>query len=164
MSQDLKDPALKSLQGYLWRAGYEAGALRCPLFADVAPCMRAWCAAGLRIAIYSSGSVAAQNLLFQHTNAQPEPDLRGLIEAYFDTVTAGPKTHVASYQRIVQSLSCMRAAECLFLSDNVAEVDAARDAGLQARLVVREGNVPVGDEVKERLAAVTSFEELQITS
>jgi enolase-phosphatase E1 len=163
MSQDLKLPALKSLQGYLWQTGYDTGALRCPLFVDVAPSMRTWRAFGIRVIIYSSGSVAAQKLLFQHTNANPEPDLRGLIEAYFDTVTAGPKTQTDSYRQIVQSVGDVQEGDCLFLSDNIAEVEAAREAGLRARLVVREGNVPVNEEAKERLGAVTSFEELQIT-
>jgi enolase-phosphatase E1 len=162
MSQDLKLPALKSLQGYLWQTGYETGALRCPLFIDVATCTRTWRSSGIRVVIYSSGSVAAQKLLFQHTNAEPKPDLRGLIEAYFDTVNAGPKTQADSYRQIVRGIGDAKEGDCLFLSDNIAEVEAAREAGLRARLVVREGNVPVSEEVKERLGAVTSFEELQI--
>ena len=42
MDGDRKRPVLKELQGQIWRAGYEAGALRSELFEDVAPAMRRW--------------------------------------------------------------------------------------------------------------------------
>ena len=35
-ARDVKDPALKSLQGYLWESGYKTGAYSTPLFNDVA--------------------------------------------------------------------------------------------------------------------------------
>jgi enolase-phosphatase E1 len=45
--------------------------------------------------------------------------------------------------------------EVLFFSDVVRELDAARTAGCQTRLVVREGNAPVEDAHGH--AAVESF-------
>lgn len=158
MAQDLKIPYLKSLQGYLWLSGYERGALRCPLFADVAASMRAWHDAGLTIAIYSSGSVAAQKLLFQYTNATPTADLRPLLSAYFDTVSAGPKTAAQSYEVIARRFPAVARARWLFLSDNVREVAAAVEAGMQSAVVVREGNAPLTAEDVARHAMIESFE------
>lgn len=63
-------PALKNLQGYLWEDGYKTGAYATPLFADVVPCLRQWSRGGLKLAIYSSGSVFAQKLLFGHVRVE----------------------------------------------------------------------------------------------
>ncbi|TVY29003.1 Enolase-phosphatase E1 [Lachnellula hyalina] len=161
MSQDLKIPYLKSLQGYLWLTGYESGALRCPLFPDVQPSMSAWYKAGIAIVIYSSGSVPAQKLLFQYTNSEPEPDLRPLISGYFDTVSAGLKTEKASYEKIAGTRG-ERIGKWLFLSDNVREVDSAREAGMQGFVVVREGNADLSEEEREGNTLVGNFEEIKL--
>ncbi|KAK7622256.1 HAD-like domain-containing protein [Phyllosticta paracitricarpa] len=78
MKQDSKVPYLKKLQGYLWKNGWESGAFVAPLYADVVPELRAWHGSGKQIAIFSSGSVDAQKLLFghaendQHARTAPE--------------------------------------------------------------------------------------------
>ncbi|CAG8983002.1 hypothetical protein HYALB_00003581 [Hymenoscyphus albidus] len=158
MSQDLKIAYLKSLQGYLWTQGYLSGSLLCTLFPDVTPALRKWHAAGLTLIIYSSGSVAAQKLLFQYTT---DGDLRPLIEGYFDTVNAGLKQERGSYERIVGTRR-EGVEKWLFLSDNVGEVSAAREAGLQSFVVVREGNGVLGEEEREGQVLVGSFEEIEI--
>ena len=66
--RDVKIAYLKNLQGYLWKEGYESGAYSTPLFPDVAPQLKRWRGDGVQLAIYSSGSVFAQKLLFQHVN------------------------------------------------------------------------------------------------
>jgi enolase-phosphatase E1 len=63
IDQDRKHTALKALQGLIWEAGYRDGDFTAPLYPDVAPALRA----GTRrhpLAVYSSGSVPAQKLLF----------------------------------------------------------------------------------------------------
>lgn len=163
MAQDLKIPYLKSLQGYLWLRGYETGSLRCPLFPDVAPSMTKWHEAGVKIVIYSSGSVAAQKLLFQYTNATPDADLRGLIEpeGYFDTVNAGMKQEKSSYEKIARTRG-EEVGKWLFLSDNVKEVAAAKAAGMNSFVVAREGNAPLSEEEELGNALVESFDEIRI--
>lgn len=161
MSQDLKIPYLKSLQGYLWLHGYETGELVCPLFPDVAPALKKWHAAGHNIIIYSSGSVAAQKLLFQYTNTKPEGDLRPLLTGYFDTVNAGLKQEVNSYLKISATRGEER-SKWLFLSDNVGEVRAAKEAGMKSFVVVREGNAALSEEEKEGQVLVESFGEMEI--
>jgi enolase-phosphatase E1 len=139
MDRDRKSTALKSLQGKIWKAGFESGELKGTLFGDVPDAMRRWAATG-KVAIYSSGSVEAQKLLFGHTNFG---DLTPLIAAYFDTRT-GPKTESANYAAIAQAMEVAH-DEVLFLSDSVRELDGAREAGCQTRFVIRPGNAPVGE-------------------
>lgn len=153
IDRDRKSPGLKSLQGKIWKQGYEDGTLRAPLYADVRPALERWHGAGRRVAIFSSGSTLAQKLLFAHTEAG---DLTRLISDYFDTTT-GPKAEAASYRRIASALS-LPAPEILFVSDVVAELDSAADAGMQTRLSLRPGNPPQPPD--QTHAAVRSFDEV----
>ncbi|PWT73415.1 MAG: acireductone synthase [Proteobacteria bacterium] len=139
MDRDRKSTALKSLQGKIWKAGFESGELKPTLFADVPDAFRRW-SAEARVAIYSSGSVEAQKLLFRYSNFG---DLTPLIGGYFDTRT-GTKTAGASYAAIAAAME-VAPGEVLFFSDAVRELDAAREAGCQTRLAVREGNASVED-------------------
>ena len=78
-----------------------------------------------------------ERLLFAHTEAG---DLTRFIRDYFDT-NVGAKRDAASYRHITAALGCTP-SDMVFISDVVAELDAARDAGLQTRLCVRPGNPP----------------------
>jgi enolase-phosphatase E1 len=141
MAEDAKVTPLKTLQGLIWRAGYLDGRLKGHLWPDVAPCLRAWAAAGLRLAVYSSGSVGAQKLLFGHTEAG---DLTPLFAGFFDT-TVGGKRDAAAYATIAAGLH-LPAGDVLFLSDVVEELDAAAAAGLRTCQLVRagDGTLPAG--------------------
>ena len=135
MDRDRKSRGLKSLQGKIWEQGYADGSLTAPLFADVLPAIEEMRWAGLMVAIFSSGSVFAQRLLFSHTNAG---DVSQLIDYYFDT-TSGAKTESSSYRQIAATLE-LNPAAVLFVSDVVAELDAARLAGMRTLLCIRPGN------------------------
>ena len=135
MERDRKSPALKELQGLIWRQGYQSGVLRGEVFPDVPDALRRWRAAGIRTAIYSSGSVLAQKLLFGTTTLG---DLTALIDGHFDTAV-GAKRDRASYEAIAATLS-VAPNEILFLSDTGEELDAAAKAGCNAALVIRPGN------------------------
>jgi enolase-phosphatase E1 len=139
MENDRKSTALKSLQGKIWKTGFESGELRGTLFADVPDALARWSKHG-RVAIYSSGSAEAQRLLFRYSIGG---DLTPLIAACFDTRT-GSKTSSASYAAIASAMD-VAPAEVVFFSDVVRELDAAREAGCLTRLVVRPGNTPVTD-------------------
>ncbi len=129
---DRKSTALKALQGMIWREGYAAGDFVAHVYADVAPALRAWRARGLRLYVYSSGSVEAQKQFFAHSEAG---DLTSLLAGYFDTET-GPKRETASYAHIADAID-MAPARILFLSDIEAELDAARAAGMRTTLLRR---------------------------
>ncbi|KAK4650593.1 enolase-phosphatase E1 [Podospora pseudocomata] len=160
MSRDVKIAYLKSLQGYLWESGYKSGELKAPLFDDVAPKFVQWKKAGEEIMIYSSGSVAAQKLLFKHTNGQPA-DLIPEISDFFDTVNAGPKQEASSYQTILAAHpEFPEANSWLFLSDNVKEVEAAKQAGMQSFVVERPGNAELSSEDREKHRVIKTFAEI----
>lgn len=137
IDQDRKHTALKALQGMIWEAGYRDGDFLAPLYPDVLPALRAWHMAGHRLAVYSSGSVPAQKLLFSHTEAG---DLTPLFSGFFDTEIGG-KREPDSYRRIAEQLGSAP-FDLLFLSDVVAELDAARDAGLRTVLIDRRDDYP----------------------
>jgi len=132
MAEDAKIGPLKTLQGLIWRDGFLSGEVTGHLWPDVAPCLRAWARAGLGLYVYSSGSVAAQKLLFGHSAAG---DLAGLFSGFFDTAVGG-KREAASYAAIARALH-RPAGEILFLSDVAEELDAAAAAGLQVCQLVR---------------------------
>jgi enolase-phosphatase E1 len=136
IDEDRKEEPLKTLQGLIWRQGYEAGTLVSHLYPDVKPAFERWRKAGLTLAIFSSGSIAAQKLLFAHTVAG---DLTPGLAAYFDLST-GPKHEAASYARIAKALD-LQPAEIRFYTDAPKEVAAALEAGLEAVLVEHDGRV-----------------------
>jgi enolase-phosphatase E1 len=135
MDQDAKSTDLKLLQGLIWLDGYASGELQSELYHDVVPAIERWRAAGLKVAIYSSGSVLAQRLLFSHTT---QGDVTPLFDAFFDTI-AGAKIAPASYRGIADALGCTT-EHLLFVSDSTAELEAAREAGCRVAWCVRSGN------------------------
>ncbi len=141
IAEDAKVTPLKTLQGLIWQAGYLDGRLKGHLWPDVVGSLRAWSRAGLRLAVYSSGSVGAQKLLFGHSDAG---DLTPLFEGFFDTKVGG-KRDAASYATIAAGLH-IPPGEILFLSDVAEELDAAAAAGLRTCQVVRagDGTLPSG--------------------
>lgn len=151
IDRDRKSTGLKSLQGRIWEEGYREGALAGQVYPDVPPAFERWRSQGKRIAIFSSGSVLAQRLLFGRTAAG---DLTGFVAAHFDTST-GAKGDPESYRRIAAALGCAP-ADVLFVSDVAAELDAARTAGMSTALCVR-GNEPTPSNDH---AVVRSFDEL----
>ena len=150
MDEDKKITPLKTLQGLIWREGYEKGELKGHIYKDAALALKAWKASGLRLYVYSSGSIAAQKLLFGYTDVG---DLTPLFSGYFDTTT-GPKLEAKSYQKIAAEIKTP--PECiLFLSDNADEIDAADEAGVRTIIVDRE-SANKGSHVAR------SFEEIKI--
>ncbi|WP_159999025.1 acireductone synthase [Roseomonas sp. 18066] len=141
MAEDAKIGPLKTLQGLIWRQGFVSGEIQGHLWPDVAPCLRAWARAGIFLSVYSSGSVAAQKLLFGHSLAG---DLTPLFGGFFDT-GVGHKREATSYAAIAQGLH-RPPEEILFLSDIAEELDAAANAGLQVCQLVRaqDGTVASG--------------------
>jgi enolase-phosphatase E1 len=157
MDKDAKTTGLKQLQGLIWQAGFESGELLAHVYDDVPPALAAWNAAGKDVRIYSSGSIQAQKLFFGHTLAG---NLLGHLRGHYDT-TIGPKREAESYRKIAGQFK-LPPREILFASDVVAELDAARDAGLATVLVIRPGNAPDQVSTGQPHAEVTSFAELEL--
>jgi enolase-phosphatase E1 len=152
IKEDRKHTALKTLQGYLWKNGYEAGEYKGHIYDDVVPVMEKWQEAGIQMGIYSSGSVEAQKLLFGYSE---KGDLTPFLSAYFDT-KVGHKREASSYHNIQKQLD-IPAGEILFLSDVKEELDAAKEAGFQTVQLVRPGTHPCQNHL-----TVSDFYQLEI--
>lgn len=132
IDQDRKSPGLKALQGMIWRAGYVEGQFTGHLYPDVLPAFERWQQQGIGLYVYSSGSVAAQKLLFGYSD---EGDLTSLFSGYFDT-GVGAKREAQSYRNIAEKIG-LAPASLLFLSDIHQELDAAADAGWHTVQLIR---------------------------
>ena len=121
---------------------------------SVTAALARWRAQRIDVGIFSSGSVLAQQLLFRHSSAG---DLTPLLRWHFDTTT-GPKTDPESYRRIAAGLDA-ETSDMTFVSDVLAELDAAREAGMRTALAIREGNVQIREDFTHQ--SLESFDELE---
>ncbi len=135
IDEDKKITSLKILQGMIWEQGYREGDYTGHVYQDAAEKLKDWHTQGIKLYIYSSGSIPAQKLLFGHSDFG---DMNPLFSGYFDART-GNKREANSYRAIVKEIG-LPANEILFLSDIAEELDAARTAGMQTTQLVREGD------------------------
>jgi enolase-phosphatase E1 len=103
----------------------------------VVPAFQEWKDMGLTLAVYSSGSVQAQKLIFGYSE---EGDLTPYFSYFFDTKMGGKK-EVRSYENIAGEMG-LQSDEILFLSDVPEELKAAREAGFEVIQLVRPGTTP----------------------
>lgn len=150
---DRKSTPLKSLQGKIWQAGYESGEIESVIFEDVPRAFERWKSEEKRIAIYSSGSVLAQKLIFKYSNFG---DLTNYISEYFDT-NIGHKRETESYVKIAHALN-HPPKRVAFVSDISQELDAAKTSGFQTFLSIRDGNAPIETQTKHK--TIHSFDEI----
>lgn len=151
---DQKVTPLKAVQGMIWEEGYRTKAYYSHVYADAAAHIQEWHRRGVPLHIYSSGSIAAQKLLFTHTTVG---DLTPCFSGYFDTTT-GPKVEAGSYQKIAESLG-MSPTTLLFVSDHPGELAAAQEAGWQVCAVQRPGT----PDFESDLPVVRHFGELLVS-
>lgn len=135
--EDRKETSLKALQGMLWQKGYQEGAFKGHVYPDAADYLQRWHDRGLRLFVYSSGSVKAQKLIFGFSEAG---DLTPFFSGYFDTRVGGKK-EAESYRTILNELG-VEASSVLFLSDVEAELEAAEASGMKTVWLVRDGDKP----------------------
>jgi enolase-phosphatase E1 len=152
MDQDRKSTALKALQGRIWEDGYRSGELHGEVYPDVPPALSRWQKRNKNIAIFSSGSILAQKLLFE---AIPGGNLTPFLSAHFDTTT-GLKVDAESYRRIADALNT-DPPQMVFISDVTAELDAAEQSEVQTLLCVRPGRA---NPAKSRHPVIHSFDEV----
>lgn len=133
IAEDQKITPLKELQGRIWEEGYTSGELIGHMYDDAVHGLKRWKEEGLKLYVYSSGSVAAQKLIFGHTE---HGDLTSLFSGYFDT-NIGSKKEAGSYSGIAEELG-IKPESILFLSDSTEEIDAAQEARMQVITLDRE--------------------------
>lgn len=136
ITEDKKLTPLKALQGMVWQHGYQSGAFTGHVYQDVFDALSRWQQQGVKLYVYSSGSVQAQQLLFKYSDFG---DMTPLFSGYFDT-RIGAKGEMSSYAAILQQLQ-LPPKQVLFLSDVVAELDAAAPLGIGTIQLLRDGQV-----------------------
>jgi enolase-phosphatase E1 len=151
---DVKAPPLKTLQGLIWAEGYAQGAFVSPVYPDALDALRRWQSEGVRLFVYSSGSLQAQDLFFRYSSAG---DLRGLFSGHYDTTT-GPKTLPQSYELISGQIGLPPGA-ILFCSDNPAELAAAETAGLLVAHIVKDGG-----QTDPRWRSIDDFAQIHVSA
>lgn len=155
MDDDRKTTELKALQGLIWIDAYESKAVKGELFEDVGPMLKMLAEEGIKLYVYSSGSIQAQKLLFANSS---QGDLTDVFSGHFDTTT-GSKTDSESYKKIATEIG--NEPKCiLFLTDIPKEAEAAVAAGLRSALVIRPGNADLTDEHLQNFACIERFDEL----
>jgi len=143
IADDQKITPLKAIQGMIWHLGYKNGDFKGHIYEDAYLALTHWKQSGVKLHVYSSGSVTAQKLLFGHTDYG---DLNALFSGHFDTLIGGKK-ETKSYQKIIEQLKTP-AHKILFLSDVIEELDAAKEAGMHTCWLIREGNLPLQSQHK----------------
>ncbi|KJH48514.1 2,3-diketo-5-methylthio-1-phosphopentane phosphatase [Dictyocaulus viviparus] len=143
---------MKELQGLIWEDAYKKGMIIGHIYPDVLPVLQS---ISVPIYIYSSGSVLAQKLLFSHSVVG---DITEILSGYFDT-NVGLKSDYMSYRKICEEID-VNPSEVLFLTDVETEAIAAREAGLQVMLVVRDGNAPLSSQAKQEFPIIHSLKEI----
>ncbi|GAB3672749.1 acireductone synthase [Salinisphaera aquimarina] len=157
MNADRKATPLKALQGMVWQQGYEDNDFTGHVYDDAVAALQAWADDRRALYVYSSGSVAAQRLLFTYSD---HGDLTSLFSGYFDT-RIGPKKKRSSYKAIAAELG-EDPSSLLFLSDVGDELDAAADAGMQTCWVARDEKTQENARMSEAHRVVQSFDEIEL--
>jgi enolase-phosphatase E1 len=147
--EDKKITPLKTLQGILWEKGYQNGELKGHVYPEVPGKLTEWHESGIGLGVFSSGSVAAQKLIFGYSAAG---DLTPYFSHYFDTNTGG-KREITTYRLIATKL-LVEPADILFLSDVAEELQAAKDAGFQTVQLVREGTQAAWEQTARDFSAI----------
>jgi enolase-phosphatase E1 len=132
IDEDRKITPLKEIQGLIWKDGFEGGKIKAPLYEDAYKKMKEWKDKGLKLYIYSSGSIGAQKLFFSHTD---KGNILDWFSGFFDT-KIGSKKEKNSYEKIAKKIG-LKPDEILFLSDNPDEIKAAAEAGMKVYRIVR---------------------------
>ncbi|XP_058055461.1 enolase-phosphatase E1 [Anopheles bellator] len=155
MSKDRKTGALKTLQGLVWAKGYKDGTIKGHVYEDVQQAFEQWDECGRKVYIYSSGSVDAQKLLFEHSE---KGNLLKYLSGHYDT-KIGAKQEKESYESILKNINA-EAADVVFLTDVIAEAKAAKEAGVNVVLLDRPGNAELSEEDRKEFPVITTFSEL----
>lgn len=161
IKEDKKLAPLKDLQGLIWEAGYKNEDYKGHIYEDAYLKLKEWQEAGIKLYIYSSGSIKAQQLLFEHTEYG---DLTSLFSGNFDTKT-GIKKESDSYRKIHEvikknflvNFQTIEAEEILFLSDSKDELNAAQEAGFEVLQLVRKGV-----KASKKHKSVKDFSEIEM--
>jgi enolase-phosphatase E1 len=132
MSKKRNSSELKQFQILVWVWGYDKNFFKGHVFDDVPIAMHNWKQLGIKLCIFSSGIVAAQQLFFSYST---KGNLLPLIDNFFDN-SIGVKTEPESYKTIAGNIGVV-SKNILFITDNPTEAKAAMSAGCRAAVIKR---------------------------
>lgn len=153
-----KTEPLKVLQAQVWTSGYKNGDFTAHLYDDALDVLSEWHKQNIPIFTFSSATIKAQQLFFGYSGAG---DIRYLFSDYFDA-TQEAKRNSTAYRVITENIA-IDASETLFISDSLAELDAAKEAGFQTCLIARSD---AGEKVHPngKHHCVQSFNEIDLSA
>lgn len=156
---DLKrhNTALKQLQILVWVYGYENNELRGHVYEDVPAAFKRWRSLGIRLFVYSTGMAVAQQLLFSNSTGG---NLLSYVENYFDLLV-GPKTQANSFRKITSQYIGIPAQNVLFITDTPEEAKAARDAGCQVAIVIRQDGKRITATQMQEYPTVNTLSQIE---
>lgn len=154
--EDRKITPLKTVQGILWDKGYKGGSIKGHVYEDVPASLQHWKELGIRMGVFSSGSIAAQKLIFGFSDFG---DLTPYFSNYFDTTTGG-KREQETYVKIASELN-IPANEILFLSDIKEELEAADHAGFQTVQLMRPGTDANWNKTAKTFSEISFLDDSQ---
>ncbi|XP_037903129.1 enolase-phosphatase E1 [Hermetia illucens] len=157
VKNDLKVAPVKNLQGLIWQEGYKSGSVKGHIYDDIPRAFSNWQNNGVKLYIYSSGSVHAQKLLY---GSSESGDLLPYIAGHFDT-KVGMKQETKSYENILNEIKC-NGSDVVFFTDIPKEAYAAKAAGIRAILLDRPGNAPLSQEDRAVFKVIKTFDEVNI--
>lgn len=149
---------LKVLQAQVWTSGYKNGDFTAHLYDDALNVLSEWHNQNIPIFTFSSATIKAQQLFFGYSGAG---DIRYLFSDYFDA-TQDAKRNSTAYQVITENIA-IDASETLFISDSLAELDAAKEAGFQTCLISRSDSEQ-NTSSNSHHPCVQSFNEIDLAA
>ncbi|EGG20119.1 2,3-diketo-5-methylthio-1-phosphopentane enolase [Cavenderia fasciculata] len=171
---DRKATPFKQLQGTLFKEAFESDVLRGQVYPDVFESVDLWTQSNASVYIYSSGSIAAQKLLFGNCGPTTQADqkqqaainLLPKFKGHFDT-TIGSKIESTSYTNIINQIDSATADTTLFVTDSQKEALAASQSNLNVAISIRPGNTPLDESLTQQIksinpsvSTITSFIDL----
>lgn len=159
MNEKRSTPSLKLLQGHVMRLGFKTGALVGHVYRDFENLLQTIYESDCRVYTYSSGSVEAQELLFEHSIYG---NLSKYFKGHFDS-GIGKKDDPESYKNIARKLKC-KPESIGYFTDSYEEADAAAEAGCRTFVICRTDGLTEPKYSESRHWTFKTFSQVLFTN
>lgn len=159
---ELRDnSAINIFRLHMWFDGYHRDKIETPVYSDVAIQIKHWrITQNIKLFVLSNGWIEATKRFMAKTN---HGDLNLLIDGHFDN-TIGPLDDPETFKIVCRKIN-IASEHVLFLTKSVSECNAAKEAGLNAILVMTHRRDlarlnTLTDEQRQQLIYIRSFNEI----
>ncbi|MBN2567694.1 HAD-IA family hydrolase [Candidatus Woesearchaeota archaeon] len=142
-----------ALEGLVNAKGNESRGLKSFFYPDTAPALMRWKGTGMRVSVYTDGLPSPAECLFRFSE---QGDLTPYVERFFGTDDGRLKTDPDSYRNIADQIRTSPKG-IMYVSDTVADLDAAATAGCEVRRIVRPDAKPLPENGYVRIATLTEI-------